>query len=215
MINTVIPPQAFQIVRDRIGRILADEIDNQFQISYNPDLQVTNWIERYLRFDKTECPAVNVMLADGSYDGQDALQHNGTYKFFVDCYVNAKSHEEDPGDQRAMIKLQTLLGVCRAIIMNPRYVTLGFAVRPGFVMNRHIESLQIQIPNQKEHDTSSCVMGRLTVSVKVPEYSEPITPVNIVDMYTSVKLAETDLGYLWVNSADVRYFESAFDDFYE
>jgi len=215
LINTVIPPQSFEIVRDRLGRIIADELDNQFQISYNPDLKVKNWIERFLQFDKTELPSVNVMFSEGSYGGQTTIQSDGTYKYYVDCYVNAKSRENDPGDVRAMVKLQRLLGVCRAIVEDPRNKTLQFGVRPGFVMSRHVESIQIQNPNQKEHDADSSVMGRLVVSVKVPETTSYIQPVNVKDFFTTIKLADTEMGYLWIDNNNTRYFDSSFDGSFE
>lgn len=216
LISTVIQPQAFEIVRDRVGRILADEIQNQFQITYDQELQVRVWIERFLQFDKTELPAICVGLVEGSYDGQDALQHNGTYRLYIDAYVNAKSGENNPGDVRAMVKLHRLLGLCRAIIMDPRYITLGFGVRPGFIMNRHFESIQIENPRQKEHDAGSSVMGRLVLSVKVPEITDTIQPVNIKDLFTTVKLADTENGFLWMDKfRDIKYFDSSFDNFFD
>lgn len=216
VINTVIGPQAFEIVRDRVGRILADEFDNQFQITYDPALRVQVWIERFLQFDKTELPSICIGLVEGSFDGQDALQHNGTYRIYIDAYVNAKSSDKDPGDQKAMIKLHRLLGVARAIIMDPRYITLGFAVRPGFIMNRHFETIQIESPRQKEHDAGSSVMGRLVLSVKVPEITATIQPVNIKDLWTTVKLADTEKGSLWIDKfSDIKYFDLSFDNFFD
>lgn len=198
VINKPIKPQAFEIVRDRIGRILADELNNQGQISYDKDLmRVKVWMERFLQFDKTEVPAINVMLAQGDYSGQTAIQHDGTYRYFIDCYFGAKAGTDGPGDVKAMFKLHKLLGVCRAIIMDPRYITLGFATPKGFIMNRHFESLNIQNPNEREHDADNNVMGRLTLSVKVPEASDPITFTNIKEFVTNVKLDETDKGYTW------------------
>jgi hypothetical protein len=210
-INTVIQPQAFEIVRDRIGRILTEEVDNQFQISYRLELKVTSWIERFLQFDKTELPAINVTLGEGSYEGQTAIQSDGTYRFYIDCYVNAKSSDKNPGDSKAMRKLHALLGVCRAIIMDPRYVTLGFSVRPGFIMNRHFDNLQIENPRQKEHDADSSVMGRLVLSVKVPEITGNALPTNLVEFFTQVKLADTEKGYQWIRDSG-GVFDYSFDN---
>lgn len=214
IINSVIQPQAFEVVRDRIGRILTDELDNQFQISYNDDLRVKSWVERFVPFDASELPSVNVTLAEGSYGGQTVIQSDGTYKYFVDAYVHAKSTSKLGGDARATQKLHRLLGVCRSIIEDARYVRLGF--RPGFVMNRHIESLQIQNPSNKEHDAESSIMGRLTVVVKVPEVTTYKQPVNIAGLYTTVKLASTDKGYQWIDRYNtLKYFDEGFDDYFE
>lgn len=197
LISTVIPPQSFEIVRDRIGRILADEILNQFQISYNPDLRAKVWNERFIPFDKTETPAINVGVLEGSYDGQTVIQSDGTYKFYIDCYFSSKSDSNTSGDTRAMLKLQRLLGVCRAIIEDSRYKTLGFSTPPGFVMHRRITSMQIENPRQKEHDAESNVMGRLTLEVKLPEYPSPVTGVNWAMSNTQVSLQDSGKGYVW------------------
>jgi len=216
LIHTIIPPQAFEVVRDRIGRILTDEIDNQFQISYNPDFLVTSWIERFMQFNRTELPAINVTMAEGTYGGQTAIQSDGTYKYFIDAYVNAKTSDDGPGDVRAMFKLQRLLGVCRSILQDARYKTLGFGVRPGFIMSRQIESISIENPKQKEHDAMHSVMGRLVLSVKVPEITDYVQPTNLAEFRTSIKLSETELGYLWINrTSGYGYFDFAFDDYFE
>lgn len=199
-INSVIPPQGFEIVRDRIGRIIADELDNQFQISYDNNLRVSNWVERFIPFDGgKELPAVNVSLAEGNFDWQTQIQSIGTYRYFIDCYVNARRNDDDmdsPGDVLANVNLQRLMGIVRAIVENPIYMTLGFA-KP-FIMNRHFESIQIQNPDQKKFDLENCVMGRLMLSVRIPETTPLKTPANAAGFDTRILLAETMKGYQWV-----------------
>jgi hypothetical protein len=214
IINTIIPPQSFEIVRDRIGRILADELLNQLVITGDTDLNVGNYIERTLQFDKVKLPAVNVMLAEGTYGGQTVIQSDGTYRYYIDVYVKSKSSDTDPGDQHAMRKLHRLLGVCRAILEDARYKTLAFTTPPGFIMNRHIESLQIQNPNQKEHDATNSVMGRLIMSVKVPEVTSYIIPKTILEYVTNVRLDSTDEGYTWVrlNGSVYDTYDFSFDN---
>lgn len=197
IINLPIKPQAFEVVRDRIGRILADELYNQWLLTYDPDFKAKVWVERFLQFDKTEVPAVNVMLAQGDYGGQTAIQSDGTYRYFVDVYMSAKAGADGPGDVKALIRLHKVMGKCRAIIMDPRYITLGFLRPPGFIMNRHFESIQIQNPNEREHDADNNVMGRLILSVKVPEATDNVVPGNIQEFVTNVRLGLTDQGYLW------------------
>lgn len=206
-ITGIIQQQSFEIVRDQIGFILALELANQFVLNPDPALDVSEvWVERVLQWDKTELPAVNVMLADGTYGGQTVLQQDGTYRYYIEGYVNAKTQRatytegEQPGDQKAMIDLHRLLGVCRSIIEDAKYKTLGFDTPPGFVMNRHIESIQIGQPNQKEHDALSSAMGRLILSVKVPEYPAGyVIPIPISRMDTTVRMEQTDKGYKWID----------------
>jgi len=198
VISSVIPPQSFEVVRDRIGRILAEEIQNQFQISYNADLKnVKVWMERFIPFDKSEMPAVCVGLLDGAYAGQTIIQSDGTYRYYIDCYFASKTDVNTKGDTKAMLKVQRLLGICRAILEDTRYKTLGFQVPNGFVMYRRITSIQIEDPKQKEFDANHSVMGRLTFEVKLPEYPSPVSGNPWAISHTTVALHETNDGYVW------------------
>lgn len=216
IITVPIGPQSFEIVRDRIGRILAQELMTQFQLNYDINLRAKVWIERFVPFDlPTEYPSVNIQLAEGNYGGQTQIQSDGTYRYYVDCYVGAKSSNSNgPGDQFAMAKLQRLMGIVRAIIEFAGYKTLGFNTPPGFIMNRHWEGLQIANPDQKRVDAESSVMGRLVLSVKVPEiniFGDISRTLNT--LYTQWKLDSTDKGYLWVTDANSeRIFDSSFDN---
>jgi hypothetical protein len=155
-----------------------------------------------------------VMMGEGTFGGQTVIQTDGTYRFYIDVYVKAKSSQDDPGDQRAMLKLHRLLGKCRAIIEDARYKTLAFATPPGFIMNRHFETIQIQNPNQKEHDSTSSVMGRLILSVKAPEITAYTQPRTLRSFQTTVKLHGTDKGYVWADINDPYYFDNSFDKFF-
>jgi hypothetical protein len=193
----IIPPQAFEIVRDRIGEILADEINNQYTVATDqPKLNATVWVERFFQFDQTELPAINIMLNDGSYDGQTNIQADGTYTYNIDVHIKAKSRAGEKGDKRSMLNLHKLLGAIRAILDDPQYVTLGFA--NPFVMKRHVKKIAIADPNG--NDTEAVVMGRLTFEVKVPEKYNLKVPQVIPTYNTTVKIAETDKGYFYTSN---------------
>jgi hypothetical protein len=193
-ITTLIPTQAFEVIRDRIGEILADEILNQFNvITQNKELNAKVWVERFMKFDHAELPAVNVMLAKGLYSSQTAVQADGTYSYNIDVYQRSESDSEKDGDSRAITLLHRLLGVCRGILEHPEYMTLGFA-RP-FIMSRHFKDIAIADPNPE--NLESIVMGRLTFEVKAPEtYNIKGYPL-IAGYETSVKLELTDKGFLY------------------
>lgn len=216
VITEIIQPQAFEIVRDRIGRILAEELANQLVLNPGLGFGCQVWIERSLQYGQAELhdmAHVNVCLGEGSYGNQDQTQSEGTYKYYIDAYVNSKSNEDDRADTRASIKLQRILGICRAILENSKYKTLGFTAPPGFIGNRHYESLQIQNPNQKKHDGDSSLMGRLTFSVKMPEANGLALTIESKTYTTTVRLDSTEMGYLWIRGAAGVYddFDYAFD----
>ena len=194
VIDGIIPAQAFETVRNRIAVILGDELEGQLVLAGDYDNDAEVYVERFVAFDKTELPCINVALDRGSYDGQVQGQSDGTYLFNVDVYHHAKTtgtDNDERGDTLAMLKLSRLMGICRAILENPKYKTLAFT--PPFVINRHVVS--IAIANVDNKDAVNAVMGRLVVSVKVPETTEVITPGEIEGMDTTVKLVLTDKGY--------------------
>lgn len=196
-INTLIPVQSFEIIRDKIALILGEELPNQATLAANPKLDATVYVERYSppnSSELSEAPIVNVLLGQGDYSNQDVTQSTGTYLYFIDIYTKAKANEDEGGDTRAIISLQKILGVCRGILEATQYLTLGFTF--PFVMGRKINSIQIAAPSDPGAD--SLVRGRLILEVKVPEYQEQVTA-NLIDgSDTSVHIEESPQGYLWV-----------------
>lgn len=199
VINTQIPQQNFELVQERIGEILANEILNQFTLFPTPMALLEGlvvWNNRYVPFDKSELPAINISLGSGQYGGQTVKSDDGTYQYNIDVFTNAKGTEDENGDQLAVAKLHRILGIVRAILRNPKFKTLGYETPPGFIMGiPRVES--IQFPTQDPEDTARNVMGRLVFSVKMPETTELIDPDLIYGYETIVKLAETDKGYRW------------------
>ncbi len=214
LINTEIPEAAYELLRDRIGEILASELETQAYITSDPVYEAFVWVERWVPFSHTHLPAVNVSLIRGTYEGQSVVQVDGYYRFAIECYTSAKSSESDKGDSLATFKLHKLMRACRAILMNPKYVRLGF--EPPFVMNRNIEDMLIADPGKQ--DAVSVMRGRFTLVVRVPENTELITPELVYGMETRVRLAETDSGYVYLNfdnPPDPSIFDYTFDDTYE
>jgi hypothetical protein len=198
VIQGPISPQAFEVVRDRIAEILADELHNQSVLAGDDEIDANVFVERFIPFDKTDMPAVNVMLARGTIDGQSAIQSDGTYLFNIDAYTKAPSSDVQMGDSIAIVRLHKLIGLCRAILENPRYKTLGF--QPPFIMNRRAVEISIADPDSKANDGMCSAMGRLVFSVKVPESCELIVPPLIAGYNTQVKLELTDKGHMYINT---------------
>ena len=193
-IKEIIPAQYFEVIRNRIAEILTDELDNQVVLTYDADLEATVYVDRFVPFDHTDTPAVNISFAEGKYDNQTVVDVDGTYVFFIDAFTRANTTNSDRGDKLAMFKLHKLLGVCRAIIQNPIYKTLGF--EPPFIMSRQISNISIAAP-QKEGDALSVVMGRLILTIVAPEDTQLLTAKLIAGFDTQVKLSLTDKGYIF------------------
>lgn len=190
LITTVIGKQAFELIRDRIASILVLELSNQVVLGtdvVNPSI----WTERLIPFNNSELPALNVNMSSGGFSGQTIIQSNGTYLFNIDCYVKAPSTGYDDGDVTAMLLLQRLIGVCRAILEASQYKTLDFP--PPFISSRHAQAINISTP--KTEDSESVAMGRLTFEVKAVETAEVLDAILLVANYTQVKISLTNKGY--------------------
>lgn len=191
VIEGAIGRQNYELARDRIGSLIADELDTQWQLSYDNNLDATVYIEHAIAINHIQDPLVNVSLASGRYENKQQGQVDGIYTFFIDCYAKAASTSETNGSSIAAFRLQRLMGVIRAILESPKYNNLGYA--PPFVCTGKVE--EINILNYNLENTDSAISGRITYVVRMVETVELVTP-NLIDGYdTSVKLGLTENGY--------------------
>lgn len=193
LINTQIPPASFEIVRDRIAAILAEEITNQNTLFPDPELSLKVWLERIVPFNRGESPAINVRWAGTPYNSRTMVQSDGVNTYQIDCYAQAKTSTTEPGDAKAILKVQKLLRVCRAILMNPKYKTLGYL--PGFVMTTNISNMKMG--EEPDQDAMNYLMGSLLFDVKLPETTELINPPLIQGAETTLTIEETEQGYFY------------------
>ena len=88
------------------------------------------------------------------------------------------------------------MGIVRAILESPQYMTLAFP-RPS--LNRvTVVDIAIEQP-QNTQDGSSVIMGRVTFDVSVCEGVQLLTGQDIGGYKTEVKMNETDKGYQFSN----------------
>ena len=195
LLNEVVPVSSFELIRDKIGAILAEEINHQFLISYDPEIQInTVWVERFIPFSKTELPTINVTVASGTYDSKDMKHAVGTYTYNIEIYSSSKTSEDDRGDVQAKFKLHKLMRICRAILENPRYKYLGFDP-VKIISRRYVQDIVFaQGPTQ---DADNTIMGMLTFIVIVPETNELINPPLLAGHDTSWKIQQSDKGYFY------------------
>ncbi len=202
VIDGPIPQKAFEIIHDRIGAILLDELDNQFRWTYLPDLDriVTRGIfkERDIPFSEGELPALNVMLERGDYSFQTLKQLDGDYRYIIEATFTSEARGDakgaNRGDTLAMTRMQRVLGIIHGIFMSPKYRTLGF--NQPFIKNRHFENIYFGRPLKQ--DAWHTVVGRLTLVVGVPETTDVVDGTLAAGFDTHVKLDLTEKGYIWI-----------------
>jgi hypothetical protein len=197
-ITSLIPSQNFEIIRDRIGEILAEEFANQFALSGNSELNPDIYIERVVPFDKTEIPAINVMLYRGDYANKDMLAVTGNYIYYIDCYTSAHDSKDTRGDLKASVSLQKIIGMCRYILESSQYKTLDYA--PPFNCRTAVQSIRIE-DKQGGQDATNQVVGRIEFMVSAPEWANLSETVPLSLNSTKVKLYETDKGFVFKSVA--------------
>lgn len=196
LITQIINTQAFEFIRDRIGEILFDELNNQFLLSGDYDLDVDVTIEsNFPQTNKTALPVVNVSLANGKYDNKDSGGNvSGSYQFNVDIFANSETPAAGQGDRLAALKMHKLMGMCRAILEDPIYKTLGFT--PPFISRVFISDVNISEPNKE--DALHTIIGRLIFNVQANEKIKLIPPTLISGYETGVRINNTNRGFQFI-----------------
>jgi len=185
--------QNFELIRDRIALILADEISTQAAMApLTPELNATVYTERFVPFSHTNMPCVNVIFSRGNFEAQYTQQNLAVHQYFVDVYASAKTEGTTGGDELASKKLHRLCGIVLQILENPQYRTLAFA--PPSIQHTKVVDISIQQP-QNGQDATSVIMGRVTFDVHIPEKTSLLTAVNIGGWTTSVGMDDSGKGY--------------------
>lgn len=193
LINTEIPAQAFEVVRDQIGVILKNELANQAQITANfqePEV----FIDRFVNINQTQLPCVNVTIDRGSYQNQSVRHQYGVYSYQIEFYhlSNAGSTE---GSQESARKCAELLGRTRAILMSSQYWTLN--LKEPIIGRRFVEDFQIGNPEQSTADALSVSLAAMNFTVEVSETEALLNPQEIDQSWTTVLVKDGAYGYYW------------------
>ncbi len=192
-----IPPENFELIRNRIAEILIDEFGAQYLKNYDPELaNVQISLEDNRPVNKIDPPLINVCLLTGDYSAK-AYNGNvkGGYQFGIDCYSSAKSKNGVAGSVTSSFRLQRLLGMCRYILEHTAYKTLGFT--PGFITGVSCSNFTIAQP--KENDAENFMMGRLVFNVGCAETTSLVAPTIAAGYDTVVKMGNTNRGYKYTS----------------
>lgn len=201
IINEQIPSQNFELIRDQIGSILASELVNQHENNWLDFGPPTVWIERAIAFERNESAAINVRLNTGDYSNRNYTSVDGAYSFFVDFYITAPGSDDSDGDKLAALRVQRLMGMSRAILSNPAYATLGF--QPGFIGSVTVATIAMGDPPETA-DAKNLSRGQLIVSIRATESEMLSTPETLAINSTSVRLYNTNKGYVYLWDKDVH-----------
>lgn len=192
LLTGIIPEHKFEAVRDRIAQVLALELTGQAQM-YSPVGEIPDvYVARYTPIDESEGTVINVSLQQGDFDNKDARNADGTYLYNIDVYTTADTTEDSRGDKLATVSAHRWIGMCRAILENPQYRTLGFT--PPSISRVWVSAIRTP-ENQNIQEGTNAQQIRLEFYVRVPESVELITPTELANHFTTIKLSSTNKGY--------------------
>lgn len=191
-ISSVIGPQNYELIRNRIAEILIDEIEGQKFLGNDIGLKVL-YIENHLPVNHTNLPCIVISTSKGTYKNKSQKSIDGNYDFFIDIIQKSKSTDDDNADKLSAVYVQKVIGIIRTILESPMYNTLGF--EKPFSCRSIVSG--IEFGTMKDVDEKNVQLGRLTYNIDVPETMKFIQPVLIYEFVTSVKLDDSNSGYVF------------------
>lgn len=183
----IIPTQNYELIRDSIGRVLAFELE---------DTCNTVFSERIEPFDKSELPGVNIIWSKNQQVEEHTnftTRFEGTY--LIECEVNGKANYGVDQNYTNSVSLHTLMGKVRAILMNTKYRFFDLGANSG-IESRKVNSMVRTKPQR--NDTETTVTGIIELVVRFTETTQLQEGVLIGDLATTVKLYDTEKGFLYL-----------------
>lgn len=196
IIDSIIPQQNFEKVRDQIAVILLLELTKQKQLQgvLFPE-PVNVFLERITPIDIQELVYVNVLLDSATYGGFTPKDSQGRTVFFIDIYTIGEAGDDISGSIDSTFRLHKFIGMVRYILSSTLYSTLGFP--PGFIGGKYVESFATLDPSQKQ-DSNFSRMARIQFAVRIQENQDMWDGVPLMISNTTVKLELTNKGYKYV-----------------
>lgn len=191
IITEIIPIQGFEIVLNKIGVILFEELTNQKNIqAITGDFDL--FIERQEPYDKAEDVVVNISLDNDNFTGKTQKDSQGLTSFFIDVYSKGFLAMKRDSSSYFRDKRSVYTGLIRYILSSTKYNKLGF--EPGFIGGAYVDSISYESTPGNE-DGSFVKFARINFSVRIQENQKNWSGVPLLGNDSSVKLAETNLGY--------------------
>lgn len=200
ILTETIGVQNFEVVANRIGSILLEEIQNQKNIQgFKDHVEIFN--ERIEPFDKNQDVMLTIAFRQAEYGGQTTRDSQGEYLYFIDIFGSGWGEEENAPSIIAKNKLFRYVGLVRYILSSGKYLTLGFP--PGFIGGKYIEKITLDTDysnfgNHSNYDGSYIRFARIIYRVRVQENQELWQGVPLQGNTTNVTLDNTAQGTQYI-----------------
>jgi hypothetical protein len=196
ILSEIIGVQNFEVVANRIGSILLEEIHNQKTIQgFDDEIEIFN--ERIEPFSKEQDVMITIAFREAEYAGQNTRDSQGEYIYFIDIFTSGWGEEEVSPSIVSKNKLFRYVGLVRYILSTGKYLTLGFP--PGFIGGKYIEKITFDTDysnfgNHSNYDGSYIRFARIMYKVRVQENQELWQGIELQGNTTNVTLDDTEQG---------------------
>lgn len=196
ILSEIIGVQNFEVVANRIGSILLEEIDNQKTIQgFDDEIEIFN--ERIEPFSKEQDVMITIAFREAEYAGQNTRDSQGEYIYFIDIFTSGWGEEEISPSIVSKNKLFRYVGLVRYILSSGKYLTLGFP--PGMIGGKYIEKITLDTDysnfgNHSNYDGSYIRFARIMYKVRVQENQELWQGIELQGNTTNVTLDDTEQG---------------------
>jgi len=174
LITEIIPDQPFQIIQNRVGEILLEEITAQHVLqSLESSFEV--FVERIHPYDVSE--DVVITLACREQDNQEYTQQSshGQNLYFIDIFCGGIESADRSLSEDVRLKLFKYVGIVKYILNSGKYPTLGFP--RGLIGNKHVKKVTFDTDysnwgNHSNYDGSGIRFCRILFLVTAREETQ-------------------------------------------
>ena len=217
--NLIDKQDNFEIIRDKIAQILANEVASQMVLAVNAGKPPEDWDlsiytersnpwERWLNQQADTTPIVNVWFENYSLDGNgngntvESQTVNGIFN--IDIYGFGKSKDNPggghiAGDEEAAKEAQRAYRLVRNILMAGEYTYLELRKTVG---QRWIQSTTSFQPEQQGSQAQQIQAMRLAFAVKFVEFSPQVEGQGLEYISNDIK---RDIDGAVIAEADYEY----------
>lgn len=191
LITEKIELQNFEIIKDKLGVILFEELINQKRLQC-VDIDLNVFIERQEPYDDAEDVVINITENNIAYDSIDEKNSQGNISFDIDIYASGNATIDIDGNTNVRRKIDIVKGWIRYILSSTKYKTLDFP--KGFIGGTYVNSIQ----NDKNYGTQDGSFVRVTTinfSVRASEIQEMWNGLEFTGNDTVIKLDDGTKGY--------------------
>lgn len=208
----------FEIVRDKIGSILVNEVASQKGLAVNDGKDPALWdlaiylerssaFENYLNSETDVVPIVNIWADNINFDGSASNiseRQKATCIYNIDCYGFGKSSDVVAGgylagDEQANYTVQRAVRLVRNILFASNYTYLDLR---GLVWQRWLQSIVFYQPEINANAIQKVSAARLSFQVMFNELSPQFEGENLEIVSVDIKreldgqlIAEADYDY--------------------